>query len=989
MGGQTDKLYTLETDTSSTDAGKATLVAADAPLYFGVSEGLGVGIANGYADSAGFAISSTTGAITYTGSSPSAGRLGLYARARDSRSSTHQADTAWDTTVPVTVDVVNTGPAPATETFEFALATGTSGSVSEPAAAGTVTATDAEGDTVAYSLAASETHMYLASLSDTSGAKLYTLNPSDGQATEVARFDGVGADGFTPLSATAVAGLAWHGGVLYALAGGHLFRVDPAAATGVSLGDKAAVLGSGVTAPMIGIASHGGNLYITTGHSIGVGNLWRVDLAAGTAAKVGSDSFGVGEKSPYGLASHSGTLYLVGTHTDKLYSVNTSTGALTAVGTQTQFGISETAPYALASHGGSLYLAGGTNDKLYTLATSGSDAGKATLVTGSTAGFGVSETRGVTLAGGYTKPADFAVAAATGSVGYTGTSAAAGLYGLRVGLSDGKARDGTASSAVDSYVPVAVLVADAPSAPTGLVATAGNGSVILSGASVTAGTAVTKWQYAVKTGTGQGASYGSWVDVTGTAVSMPSVTISSGISNGSTYAFKVRAVGQSVAGAESAEVSVTLASVAPATPVLTATRGVEKVTLATAALGAGAPIQKWQYQSKTDGAYGEWTDISSTSSTLSADVTGLTAGTAYTFKVRAVNNVGNSSASNEASATPLEVQAAPVFAKASYRFGLVPGSNGSSNAVAVGTVSATDANSGDTVTYGLRATESLMYMVSNYEADGMGAKVYTLNPSNGQATAVGRFQLVADDNTTSTRNGLYNMAWHEGRLLMVGAGGLVVLDPLTARGRLLGTKAQILGRTVQSPLSGIASHNGELYVTTAASAGNLWRVDLDAGTSTKVGSDNLGVSETKPYAIASHGGTLYLTGFRHRRPVVGEHLHGRADPGGHPDAVRHQRGRARHARVLRRQPVSVRQQHRQAVHAGHHHRGGHAGDGLHGGVRRVRDRRRERRGRLHPARRLRDQQHERGDHLHRLVGAGGHGGAVRAGPRQQVVRPHG
>ena len=77
----------------------------------------------------------------------------------------------------------------------------------------------------------------------------------------------------------------------------------------------------------------------------------------GTLILIGSsNNFGVNESFPTGLASHGGTLYMVGQSTDALHTIDPVTGAATRVGSAVQFGISETRPYGLASHSGSLYM---------------------------------------------------------------------------------------------------------------------------------------------------------------------------------------------------------------------------------------------------------------------------------------------------------------------------------------------------------------------------------------------------------------------------------------------------------------------------------------------------------------------------------------------------------------------------------------------------------------------------------------------------------
>ena len=76
----------------------------------------------------------------------------------------------------------------------------------------------------------------------------------------------------------------------------------------------------------------------------------------------------------------------------------------------------------------------------------------------------------------------------------------------------------------------------------------------------------------------------------------------------------------------------------------------QQVTLSwTTPDNGGAAITSWEVASKAgSNAYGSWTSISgSGASTTSHTVTGLTNGTAYQFKIRAVNSVGNGAESSE------------------------------------------------------------------------------------------------------------------------------------------------------------------------------------------------------------------------------------------------------------------------------------------------------------------------------------------------------
>ena len=76
----------------------------------------------------------------------------------------------------------------------------------------------------------------------------------------------------------------------------------------------------------------------------------------------------------------------------------------------------------------------------------------------------------------------------------------------------------------------------------------------------------------------------------------------------------------------------------PTTPTVTAGVGSGKLTISSSVSGGSGALKKWQYT--TDNGT-TWSDISSTSTTLTHTVTGLTNGTSYTFKVRAVNETGS------------------------------------------------------------------------------------------------------------------------------------------------------------------------------------------------------------------------------------------------------------------------------------------------------------------------------------------------------------
>ena len=92
----------------------------------------------------------------------------------------------------------------------------------------------------------------------------------------------------------------------------------------------------------------------------------------------------------------------------------------------------------------------------------------------------------------------------------------------------------------------------------------------------------------------------------------------------------------------------------PTKPTATAGAGSGKLTLSAAAVTGSGPITKWQYSTDSGTT---WADVpgTNTSTTVSGTVTGLTDGTSYTIRVRAVNVTGHGAASDASdAATPTD-----------------------------------------------------------------------------------------------------------------------------------------------------------------------------------------------------------------------------------------------------------------------------------------------------------------------------------------------
>ncbi len=199
-----------------------------------------------------------------------------------------------------------------------------------------------------------------------------------------------------------------------------------------------------------------------------------------------------------------------------------------------------------------------------------------------------------------------------------------------------------------------------PSAPTGLTGTAGNGSVVLawSAPASNGGSAVTGYNVYRGTTTGGEALAPVASNVTGTGFT------DTGLSNGTTYFYKVaavNAVGPSVLSNEASATPAAAVTVPSAPTGLTGAAGNGSVVLAWSAPASngGSVVTGYNvYRGTTTGGEALAPVASNVTGTGFTD-TGLSNGTTYFYKVAAVNAVGPSAQSNEASATPAAASTVP------------------------------------------------------------------------------------------------------------------------------------------------------------------------------------------------------------------------------------------------------------------------------------------------------------------------------------------
>ena len=191
--------------------------------------------------------------------------------------------------------------------------------------------------------------------------------------------------------------------------------------------------------------------------------------------------------------------------------------------------------------------------------------------------------------------------------------------------------DGTVDSTASTVsITVNPETASAANAPTALVATPGDGkiTVAFTAPSNDGGATITNYEYSTDGGT-------SYTAFSPTMTSSP-VAIT-GLINGTSYSIKLRAVNSAGDGTESDAVTSTPAATSNAPTALVATPGDGQVSVSfTAPTDTGGnAITDYEYQLNG----GTWTTASTTSSPVI--ITGLTNGTSYSIKLRAVNSAGN------------------------------------------------------------------------------------------------------------------------------------------------------------------------------------------------------------------------------------------------------------------------------------------------------------------------------------------------------------
>ena len=196
-----------------------------------------------------------------------------------------------------------------------------------------------------------------------------------------------------------------------------------------------------------------------------------------------------------------------------------------------------------------------------------------------------------------------------------------------------------------------------PGQPTNLIATPGVNNITLTWSSPSSNGGAPITSYRIYRGTTVG-SEAYLAFTTGTNYN------DTGLTPGTTYYYYVVAVNSAGPGAQSPEVSAAplAPATSPSTPLnLQATPGIGSVNLtwSTPTSNGGSPITGYAiYRGTSAGSETRYQTVGNVNKYRDQSVT---SGTTYYYKIQAINSVGSSSLSNEASATPLASPPPPSF----------------------------------------------------------------------------------------------------------------------------------------------------------------------------------------------------------------------------------------------------------------------------------------------------------------------------------------
>lgn len=202
---------------------------------------------------------------------------------------------------------------------------------------------------------------------------------------------------------------------------------------------------------------------------------------------------------------------------------------------------------------------------------------------------------------------------------------------------------------IPPYPAPPVPVSTVPAAPSSLSATPGDTQVSISFTQGSpGGSPITNYEYSIDGGA-------TYIPFSPPVTTSPVVI--TGLTNGTTYSIKLKAVNSFGSSAASSAVSATPATVPTAPTSLVATPGNAQVSVAfSQGSDGGSPILNYYYSTDDGVSFAELIPEDTASPII---ITGLTNGTTYQIRLKAINLIGLSNTSDAVSATPIGPPDAP------------------------------------------------------------------------------------------------------------------------------------------------------------------------------------------------------------------------------------------------------------------------------------------------------------------------------------------
>lgn len=390
-------------------------------------------------------------------------------------------------------------------------------------------------------------------------------------------------------------------------------------------------------------------------------------------------------------------------------------------------------------------------------------------------------------------------------------------------------------------------LATVPAAPSGVAITGGNQQLVLTlTPGSDGGDPILNYLYS----TDDGATYTAFSPQTGPVTSL---TIT-GLTNGTTYAVKLKAVNSLGEGPASVTAYGTPAAVPAAPTGLSYTSGYNYLTISfTAGNDGGSPLTNYKYSIDNGTSY---TALSPADTTSPITITGLTNGTTYQVKLRAVNAVGDGVQSTALSALVATVPSAPTSLSATagsaqLTISFTPGANNGAaitnykysidNGATYTAFSPADTTSPVTIT-GL--TNNTTYQVKlravNAIGDGAESSAVSGTPTGGTPSEPTALSAVGGNGaayilfTTPASNGgsaITNYEYSVDGGAFTAVSPAQTFSPVQITGLTNSTTYSVTLRAVNANGSGTASSSVSVTPTTTALYGTNRLVRLEAGDS--------------------------------------------------------------------------------------------------------------------------------------------------------------